>query len=137
MPCIAHTSASNNSCQGELVNSDLCEKDVSNHLKKISQYKAKEIENEWVLILARLGIFAISTDKACPDVICEHHRYQLGVGYRPKTTCQHPLHQSKSQSQVDRTVSYTMSKEIFHYWNKLVPIGSGKLDLFKQSLPHL
>ena len=78
--------------------------------------------SEKELIPARVGLFNMDGDQF---TICPKDRAQLGVKFRPKKKCQHPLHGHR-KSKPDRAVNLKMLKEIKAKWNTVVPIGAGK-----------
>ena len=78
------------------------------------------------LILARTGHFR---EDGANMTICPAHRAELGIFWRPRRKCAHPLHGNR-KGKPGRGASLAMSEEIMAKWNTLVPIGAGKMARF-------
>ena len=94
-----------------------CKKNIITHLSKLKILN--NIESEGHLIAARTGIF-------CPSLkltVCPHHRYSLGIHWRPNTKCSYPDHTGDAKPY--RAVGLQMSQVILEELGYLVPIGSG------------
>ena len=107
--------------QNQLVPPSVCKNNIKTHLKGIKVTQTWAF-SEKELILARVGLFDMDGDQF---TICPKHRAELGVKFRPRKKCQHPLHGHR-KSKPDRSVNLKMSKEIKAKWNTVVPIGAGK-----------
>ena len=74
----------------EIVPLSLCNKDVTGHR---STWSFSGIESETDLILARVGIFSVTSRDLSSFNICPFHRSELGVGWRRNSysnSCQVP-----------------------------------------------
>ena len=101
-----------------------CNRDISNHLRRVKTSQAN-IDGEWHLILLRVGLFEEQGETL---TICPQHRDILGTLWnssRPPTKCSHPLH-GASNAKPDRGISAAFSKAILDHWGLFIPTGSGK-----------
>ena len=61
--------------------------------------------------------------------ICEKHRGNMGENWRPRRTCQYPLHNGqKKELNTRNAVHLDMSREINTIFVELVPTGSREYD---------
>jgi len=109
----------------EAIPISLFEKDVSKHLHTTS---VTDISTEYDLILTRAGVFAYDEEYISRTTVCLKHRYQLGGGWFQKRVCRYPDHTGKVKP--GRSINKLQSKIIFHELKNLVPVGSGKINLF-------
>ena len=85
---------------------------------------------EFEIILNRLGL----PDNLSPEQleglwICEKHRKHFGKNWRPRRTCQYPLHSGRlKQLKTRNAVSPDMSREITGIYGKHVPVGFRKSE---------
>ena len=101
-----------------------CNRDISNHLRRVKTSQAN-IDGERHLILLRVGLFEEQGETL---TICPHHRDILGTLWnssRPPTQCSHPLH-GASNAKPERGISAAFSKAIQDHWGLFIPTGSGK-----------
>ena len=93
------------------------------------------VENEVDLILSRASMFAPprNVDKLS---ICPRHRELLGLGWRrPSSKCSIPSviakHSTipKKRPKAERGLSKRMSQHILQETGKLLPVGSGMIDM--------
>ena len=80
------------------------------------------VATEGELILLRSGIFDNNIGEGLS--VCPRHRENLGISWRPKRKCVHPLHGSL-RAKPDRGVTKDMSAEIHDIWESFVAVGSG------------
>ena len=99
-----------------------CERDIQVHLQRLN-VSSSSVSSESELILLRAGYFE---EEGEGMTVCPKHRDILGLSWRPSRFCAHPLHPS-TKGKCDRGVSKKMCLEIMNRWNKLVPVGSGKV----------
>lgn len=99
-----------------------CKKDIRSHLRmvKVSQ---TNILTEKDLILARSAHFDEDGDTM---TICPRHRAELGMFWRPRKQCVHPLHGDR-KGKPERGANLQMSKEIMAKWSAFIPVGAGNV----------
>ena len=102
-----------------------CKKDIRSHLRTIKVGQTS-LPTEKDLILARTGHFR---EDGANMTICPARRAELGIFWRPRRKCAHPLHGNR-KGKPGRGASLAMSEEIMAKWNTLVPIGAGKMARF-------
>ena len=85
---------------------------------------------EFEIILNRLGLPEnLSPEQLERLWICEKHRKHFGKNWRPRCTCQYPLHSGRlKQLKTRNAVSPDMSREITGIYGKHVPVGSRKSE---------
>lgn len=117
-----------------------CTGDISDHLQAchIGQLRGKVQEYE--LIVNRSGLphyLSPDHDQLEQFWICEKHRENMGKNWRPRRTCQYPLHSGrKKQLNTRNAVHLDMSREINTIFAQLIPTGSRKYDSYvNSSLP--
>ena len=107
-----------------------CKNNIDDQLQRwhLSHLKGKVLEYE--LILNRSGLpNDLSLDRLERLWICEKHRADMGRNWRPRRTCQYPLHSGpKKQLKTRNAVSPDMSREIKIIYGNHVPTGSRKSD---------
>ena len=83
---------------------------------------------EFEIILNRLGLpHDLSPEQLEGLWICDKHRNHFGKNWRPRRTCQYPLHSGRQkQLKTRNAVSPDMSREITGIYGKHVPAGSRK-----------
>ncbi|CAG2204934.1 unnamed protein product [Mytilus edulis] len=117
-----------------------CNRDISGHLHSLrlptGQNQTKcDTQTEGQLISRRAGVFDYNRNLS----ICPKHRYDLGIYWRPRTTCQFPGHIGKGKPV--RTVTSPMSYGIWCTQTQLVHAGSGIcrkcIDVFKEVVPDI
>ena len=113
----------------------LCNKDVTGHR---STWSFSGIESETDLILARVGIFSMTSRDLSSSNICPFHRSELGIGWRRNSysnSCQVPkeitYHNERREKPVkaDRRVGKNISEYIHQQTGILIPVGSGTVGL--------
>ena len=97
-----------------------CKRDIQVHLQHLHLSK-RAVASEGDLILLRSGIFHGNGEGL---TVCPRHREILGLSWRPKRQCAHPLHGS-STAKPDRGVSKEVSMQINDIWKTFVSVGSG------------
>lgn len=99
-----------------------CKKPVQSYLRRIGvKLTDNEEFSEGCLILSRVGIFEGHQD----FTVCPYHRDNLGIYWRPKTSCQFPSHQGKAKPY--RNVNRDTSRQILALKGVFLPLGSGKM----------
>ena len=119
----------------EIVHLSLCNKDITGHR---STWCFSGIEIETDLILARVGIFSVTSRDLSFFNICPFHRSELGIGWRqnsysnlcqvPKEIANHIERRGKSVK-ADRGVGKNISEYIHQQTGILIPVGSGTVGL--------
>jgi hypothetical protein len=97
-----------------------CKRDIQVHLRRLNLSR-QAVASEGDLILLRSGIFGSNGEGL---TVCPRHRENLGLSWRPKRGCAHPLHGS-SKAKPERGVTKKMSREINDN-ERFVSVGSGK-----------
>ena len=92
----------------------------------LSQHIGSVQEHE--LILNRSGLpHDLASKKLERLWICAKHRHDMGENWRPRRTCQYPLHSGRKEELKTRNaVNILMSREIIAVFGKHVPSGSRK-----------
>ena len=103
-----------------------CTKDIRSHLRQV-KVSQRCLSSEKDLIIARAGLYK---EDGIDMTICPMHRCELGMMWRPKRKCQHPLH-GKRTRKPDRGANLKISEEIMKKWHVLIPVGSGKIKKIK------
>ncbi|KAJ7381690.1 ARF7 effector protein C-terminus [Desmophyllum pertusum] len=108
-----------------------CRNNIDDQLQKWHLSQLKGTVEEYELILNRSGLpHDLSSDQLERLWICEKHRDDMGRNWRPRCTCQYPLHPGrKKQLKTRNAVNLDMSREINTIYGKHVPTGSRKSDL--------
>ncbi|CAB3980382.1 Hypothetical predicted protein [Paramuricea clavata] len=111
-----------------------CKRDIQVHLRRLNLC-GQAVASKGDLILLRTGIFGSNGEGL---TVCPRHRENLGLSWRPKRGCSHPLHGS-SKAKPERRVTKKMSMEINDIWERLVSVGSGhakyeKKDRLKKNI---
>lgn len=85
---------------------------------------------EFEIILNRLDLpHDLSPEQLEGLWICEKHRNYFGKNWRPRRTCQYPLHSARrKQLKTRNAVTPNMSREITGIYGKHVPAGSRKSE---------
>lgn len=101
-----------------------CDRDILGHLSSLKlgsgQNQADvDVPSEGHLIARRAGLFNYNSSLS----VCPRHRYNLGIYWRAKKTCQYPSHTGKARP--CRSVTSVMSMAIWNKQTCLVPVGSG------------
>ena len=115
-----------------------CTGDISDHLRACHLGQLRGTVQEYELIINRSGLpHDLSPDQLEELWICEKHRGNMGKNWRPRCTCQYPLHNGrKKQLNTRNAVHLDMSREINTIFAELVPTGSRKYDFYvNSSLP--
>ena len=111
-----------------LINLSECNSNVDDQLQTwhLRQLKGKIVEYE--LIINRSGLPHDLSKKQIEQLwICEKHRGAMGRYWRPRLTCQYPLHSGrKKQLKTKNAVTPDMSREIVTLYGEKVPTGSRK-----------
>ena len=120
----------------EIVPLSLCNKDVTGHR---STWHFSGIESETDLILARVGIFSVTSRDLSSFNICPFHRSELGIGWRRNSysnSCQVPkeianhIERRGKPVKADRGVGKNISEYIsISKPGILIPVGSGTVSL--------
>lgn len=112
-------------CEGNILLLRNCVADISTHLKLVKQKTGSISEGQLIQVRAGIG-----EEDAGNKTVCAFHRYQLGTKFKPKRTCQHPLHANRpaktNTTITDRTIGVQMVQEIKDAWGQHVYFGSGK-----------
>ena len=104
-----------------------CQVDISNHLASCGLSRSKLTESE--LILARAGLFNLSSEQENAMTICASHRFKLGRFWRPLRSCQYPDHTGPTRHCKSRHVfNVQLCQEVRTLFGRLVLIGSRKYD---------
>jgi hypothetical protein len=98
-----------------------CKRDIQVHLQRLNLFR-QAVASEGDLILLRSGIFGSNGEGL---TVYPRHRENLGLSWRPKRGCAHPLH-GFSKAKPERGVTKKMSMEINDIWERFVSVGSGK-----------
>ena len=115
----------------EIVPLSLCNKDVTGHR---STWSFSGIESETDVILARVGIFSLTSRDLSAFDICPFHRSELGIGWRRNSysnSCQVPkeianrIERRGKPVRADRGVGKNISECIHQQTGILIPVGSG------------
>ena len=119
----------------EIVPLSLCNKDVTGHR---STWSFSGIESETDLILARVGIFSMTSRDLSSFNICPFHCSELGIGLSrnsysslcqvPKEIANHIERRGKPVK-ADRGVGKNISEYIHQQTGILIPVGSGTVGL--------
>ena len=113
----------------------LCNKDVTGHR---STWSFSGIESETDLILARVGIFSVTSSDITSFNICPYHRSELGIGWRRNSysnSCQVPkeianhIERRGKPVKADRGVGKNISAYIHQQIGIVIPVGSGTVSL--------
>ena len=121
----------------EIVPLSLCNKDVTGHR---STWSFSGIESETDLILARVGIFSVTSRDLSSFNICPFHRSELGIGWRRNSyssSCQVPkeianhIERRGKPVKADRGVGNNISDYIHQQTGILIPVGSGTVYAYK------
>ena len=119
----------------EIVPLSLCNKDATG---RRSTWSFSGIERETGLILARVGIFSVTSRDLSSFQICPFHRSELGIGWRRKSysnSCQVPkeianhIERRGKPVKAGRAVGKNISEYIHQQTGILIPVGSGTVGL--------
>ena len=90
---------------------------------------------EYELMVNRSGLpHDLSPDQLDELWICEKHRGNMSKNWRPRRTCQYPLHNGwKKQLNTRYALHLDMSREINTIFVELVPTGSLEYDFYVNS----
>jgi len=104
-----------------------CRDNIDKHLATCHLSQLIGTVEEYELILNRSGLYGISPDKLDRLWICDKHRSNMGKKWRPRQTCQYPLHCGpRKQLRTRNAVNTDISKDIRTLFGKNIPIGSRK-----------
>lgn len=102
-----------------------CQVEISTHLSTYGLSRSKLTEGQ--LILARAGLFDLSSEQINSMTICAGHRFKLGRFWRALRSCQYPDHTGPARNCSSRHVfNVQLSKEVHKLFGILVHIGSRK-----------
>ena len=96
--------------------------DTTSHFKSLLKIKISKTVTERELIENRLN-----RELAEDEKLCAYHRNILGIGFKPKTTCQHPRHEKQVKQKKSATVRVASMAMVDHVTNEYAvhfPIGS-------------
>ena len=119
----------------EIVPLSFCNKDVTGHR---STWSFSGIESETDLMLARAGIFSVTSRNLSSFNICPFHRSELDIGWRRNSysnSCQIPkeianhIERRGKPVKADMGVSKNISEYIHQQTGILIPVGSGTVGL--------
>ena len=119
---------------GKLIKLSDCKSSIDDSLRQLnvlSHFQGQLLEYD--LILNRSGLaHDLSFDQLERLWICEKHRNDMGKYWRPRQTCQYPLHSPgpKKKLRTRNAVHVSMSREINLIFGKNVPIGSREYNLY-------
>ena len=109
-----------------LTNLSECRSNIDDQLRKwhLSQHVGSVQEHE--VILNRSGLpHDLASEQLERVWICEKHRQDMGRNWRPRRTCQYPLHSGrKKELKTRNAVNIVMSREINTVDGNYVPMGS-------------
>ena len=107
-----------------------CRSDIDDQLQTWHLSRLIGSIQEFEIILNRLGLpHDLSPEQLEQVWICEKHRHYFGKNWRPRRTCQYPLHSGRQkQLKTRNAVSLDMSREITGIYGKHVPAGSCKSE---------
>ena len=101
--------------------------DIKNHLKSCHLSRSFNEMEDFQFILARAGLFEVSSDRLEMMFVCPSHRFNLGKYWRSLRSCQYPNHSGSAKVIKDREViNLKMVKEIQCLFGATVPFGSRK-----------
>ena len=126
---------------GKLIKLSDCKNSIDDSLRKLnvlSHFQGQLLEYD--LILNRSGLaHDLSFDQLERLWICEKHRNDMGKYWRPRQTCQYPLHRPgpKKKLRTRNAVHASMSREINLIFGKNVPIGSLGIIYILPRLPFV
>lgn len=105
-----------------------CRSNIDDQLQAWHLSQIQGTLQEYELIINRSGLpHDLSSDQLQQLWICEKHRSDMGRNWRPRRTCQYPLHSGrKKKLRTRNAVNPVMSKEINTIYGKQVPVGSCK-----------
>ena len=113
-----------------------CRSYIDDQLRRwhLSQRIGSVREHE--LILNRSGLPHYLASKQLERLwICAKHRHDMGKNWRPRWTCQYPLHSGRKEELKTRNaVNLVMSREIVALYGKHVPAGSRKCGELRTQL---
>ena len=102
-----------------------CRGDINDHLQAC--YLGTTVQ-EYELTINGSGLpHDLSPDQLEELWICEKHKGNMGKKWRPRRTCQYPLHNGR-QLNTRNAVHLDMSREITTIFVELVPTVSRKYD---------
>ena len=105
-----------------------CRSYIDDQLRRwhLSQYIGSVQEQE--LIFNRSGLpHDLASKKLQRLWICAKHSHDIGENWRPRRTCQYPLHSGRKEDlKTRKSVNIFMSREIIAVFGKHVPSGSRK-----------
>ena len=111
-----------------LTNLSECRSNIDDQLQKwhLSQHIGSVQEHE--VILNRSGLpHDLASEQLERLWICKKHRQDMGRNWRPRQTCQYPLHSGrKKELKTRNAVNIVMSREINAIYGKHVPMGTRK-----------
>ena len=111
-----------------------CKSSIDDSLRKLndlSHFQGQLLEYD--LIFNRSGLaHDLSFDQLQRPWICEKHRNDMKKYWRPRQTCQYPLHRPgpKKKLRTRNAVNASMSREINQIFGKNLPIGSREYNLY-------
>ena len=120
----------------------LCNKDVTEHR---STWSFSGIESETDLILARVGIFSVTSRDLSSSNICPFHRSELGIGWRRNSysnSCKfakeiaNHIERREKPVKADRRVGMNISEYIHQQTGIFIPVGSGTVGLIIELYGH-
>ena len=113
-----------------------CRSSIDDQLQRwhLSQHIGSLHEHE--LILNRSGLpHDLASEQLEGLWVCEKHRHDMGKQWRPRRTCQYPLHSGqKKELKMRNTVNIVMSREINAIYEKHAPMGSRKCGELRTQL---
>ena len=97
--------------------------------------QARRFFFSWSRFINRSGLpHDLSPDQLDELWICEKHRGNMSKNWRPRRTCQYPLHNGwKKQLNTRYALHLDMSREINTIFVELVPTGSLEYDFYVNS----
>ena len=97
-----------------------CHKDIMAHLRAVN-VSLTSILTEKDLILARSGHFE---GEGLNMAVCLKHRAELGIFWRRRRKCSHPLHGGR-KGRPEGGAKLQICKEAMKKWRLLIPVGAG------------
>ena len=114
----------------ELVRLAECNDSVANHLS--SCHLSREILTKNEIILARAGVFELSSAKVSDMSICPKKCHTLEKYWKQRKPCQYPTHRGGKKAIKSRDVlNVSMSKKIMKLHGVIIPQGGRSQNFSK------
>ena len=110
-----------------------CNKSIVGHLRACNMGE-KSVKSEGELLCLRAGIWKWRPETDHGISVCPAHRYQYGIGWRPKVRCGFVRHPTTSNSKAQRGMSAPMCEAVQLSWGTLCRVGTGLLFIFQPAI---